>query len=265
MSHVPRKRFGQHFLHDHQVIERIAAAIAPRAEDALIEIGPGEGALTAALLARIDRLDAVELDRDLVPRLRTRFGGRLDVHEADALRFDFAALAPAQGLRIVGNLPYNISTPLIFHLLEAAPHIRDMTFLLQREVVQRLAATPGSKPYGRLSVMVQYRCRAESLFEVGPGAFTPPPKVDSALVRLTPWPAPPHPAQDPRLFARLVEQAFSQRRKTLGRALRGQVEAEDFAQAGIDPVRRAETLSVAEFVALANTARTRTAIGSPSS
>lgn len=257
MSHVPRKRFGQNFLHDQQVIARIAAAIAPLPDDVLIEIGPGEGALTAALLARIDHLDAVELDRDLLPKLRRRFGERLTLHAADALRFDFAAIAPPQGLRVVGNLPYNISTPLIFHLIDALPQVRDMTFLLQREVVQRLAAAPGSKSYGRLSVMVQYRCRAEALFEVGPGAFTPPPKVDSALVRLTPWPAPPHPARDEHLFARLVEQAFSQRRKTLGRGLRGTLEADDFVRADIDPVRRAETLSVAEFARLANEIRTR--------
>ena len=254
MSHVPRKRFGQHFLHDPNVIERIAAAIAPQPEDTLVEIGPGEGALTAALLARIPRMHVVELDRDLVPRLRARFGDALEVHQADALRFDFAALAPPEGLRVAGNLPYNISTPLIFHLLDNAAQIRDMTFLLQLEVVERLAAEPGSKQYGRLSVMVQYRCRAEALFRVGPGAFTPPPKVDSAVVRLLPYDTLPYPAQDEALFARVVAQAFAQRRKTLGRALRGMVDAPLIAATGIDPVRRAETLSVAEFVALADAA-----------
>ncbi|WP_455385049.1 16S rRNA (adenine(1518)-N(6)/adenine(1519)-N(6))-dimethyltransferase RsmA [Acidihalobacter prosperus] len=254
MNHVPRKRFGQHFLHDPNVIERIAAAIAPQPDDTLVEIGPGEGALTAALLARIPRMHAVELDRDLVPRLRARFGDALEVHQADALRFDFAALAPPEGLRVAGNLPYNISTPLIFHLLDNAAQIRDMTFLLQLEVVERLAAEPGGKQYGRLSVMVQYRCRAESLFRVGPGAFTPPPKVDSAVVRLQPHAVLPHPAKDEALFARIVAQAFAQRRKTLGRALRGMLDASRIAAAGIDPVRRAETLSVAEFVALADAA-----------
>ena len=257
MKHVPRKRFGQHFLRDAEVIDRIAAAIAPQADDVLVEIGPGKGALTAALLRRIGHISAVELDRDLLAPLQTRFGKRITLYAADVLRFDFAAIAPPQGLRVVGNLPYNISTPLIFHLLKALPHIRDMTFLLQREVVQRLVAEPGRKTYGRLSVMVQYHCRAESLFEVGPEAFTPPPKVDSAVVRLTPWASIPSPVKDERLLARLVEQAFSQRRKTLGRALRELVESSDFLEADIDPARRAETLSVAEFVRLADTSRTR--------
>jgi len=254
MKHVPRKRFGQHFLHDQSVIERIAATVAPQPGDTLVEIGPGEGALTGALLARIPHMLAVELDRDLVPRLQARFGDALEVHQADALRFDFAALAPPEGLRVTGNLPYNISTPLIFHLLDSAAQIRDMTFLLQLEVVERLAAKPGSKQYGRLSVMVQYRCRVDALFRVGPGAFTPPPKVDSAVVRLQPYPAPPHAAQDETLFAKVVAQAFAQRRKTLGRALRDMIDAPLIAAAGIDPVRRAETLSVAEFVALADAA-----------
>lgn len=258
MNHIPRKRFGQHFLHNSTIIERIAAAIAPRMEDVLLEIGPGKGALTAALLRRTDHIFAVELDHDLLAPLHERFGKHLTLYAADALHFDFAAVAPPQGLRVVGNLPYNISTPLIFHLINDLPHIRDMTFLLQREVVQRLVATPGNKAYGRLSVMVQYRCRAEFLFEVGPDAFTPPPKVDSALVRLTPWPSLPNPAQDEHLFARLVEQAFSQRRKTLGRALRGLVKPEDFTLAGVDPMRRAETLSVAEFVRLADMSRCET-------
>lgn len=257
MKHTPRKRFGQHFLRDTTVIERIAAAIAPQPGESVLEIGPGEGALTAALLRRMPHLSAVELDRDLLAPLKARFGESLTLYPADALQFDFTAIAPPQGLRIVGNLPYNISTPLIFHLLTALPHIRDMTFLLQREVVQRLVALPGSKAYGRLSVMVQYRCRAECLFEVGPNAFTPPPKVDSALLRLIPRIPLPKQALDEPHFARLVEQAFSQRRKTLGRALRTWVEPADFAVAGIDPVRRAETLSVTEFVQLSDTIHTR--------
>ncbi|APZ44122.1 16S rRNA (adenine(1518)-N(6)/adenine(1519)-N(6))-dimethyltransferase RsmA [Acidihalobacter ferrooxydans] len=255
MSQTPRKRFGQHFLHDRDVIKRIAAAIAPRPDDTLVEIGPGEGALTAALLRRLAHLHAVELDRDLVPRLRARFGAALSVTQADALHFDFAALAPPQGdLRIAGNLPYNISTPLIFHLLDSTAQIRDMTFLLQREVVERLAAAPGGKDYGRLSVMVQYRCAVDRLFRVGPGAFSPPPKVDSAVVRLRPYRVPPHPAQDEAHFARLVAHAFTQRRKTLGRSLRTLLTPAQFAVAGIDPMRRAETLSVAEFAALSDAA-----------
>ena len=254
--HQPRKRFGQHFLRDPRIIERIASAISPRAGDTMVEIGPGEGALTAALLERLPRLHAIELDRDLVPRLRERFGPALDIIQGDALRFDFATLAPADGLRVVGNLPYNISTPLIFHLLAGTARIRDMTFLLQLEVVQRLAARPGGKTYGRLSVMAQYRCSVEPLFRVAPGAFAPPPRVESALVRLRPHAEPPWPAADEAFFARMVNQAFSQRRKTLARALKGLVAEPAFAAAGIDPGRRAETLSVAEFVRLGNRART---------
>lgn len=252
MRHTPRKRFGQHFLHAPAVIERIAGAINPREGDILVEIGPGEGALTAALLQRIRSLHAVELDRDLIPRLQERFGDALKIHQADALRFDFSTLANEKGLRVVGNLPYNISTPLIFHLLSTPATILDMTFLLQLEVVQRLAASPGNKTYGRLSVMAQYQCRVEALFQVSPGSFRPPPKVDSALVRLTPFDSIPWPANDEAVFASLVNQAFAQRRKTLGRALAGQVPPPAFKIAGIDPRRRAETLSVAEFVKLSN-------------
>ncbi|WP_455380502.1 16S rRNA (adenine(1518)-N(6)/adenine(1519)-N(6))-dimethyltransferase RsmA [Acidihalobacter prosperus] len=257
MSHNPRKRFGQHFLRDHQVLAQIVEAIAPRADEALLEIGPGEGALTAAILSRIDQLSAIEIDRDLIPLLQKRFGNHLRLFAGDALRFDFSAIAPIQGLRIIGNLPYNISTPLIFHLMKVLPHICDMTFLLQREVVERLAAKPGTKAYGRLSVMVQYGCDAKALFTVSPSAFTPPPKVDSALIRLTPWRSVPYPANNERLFAQLVKQAFSQRRKTLKRVLKGEIDSTGFIQADIDPMRRAETLSVAEFVKLANEIRTR--------
>jgi 16S rRNA (adenine1518-N6/adenine1519-N6)-dimethyltransferase len=228
-------------------------SIAPRPGETVVEIGPGLGALTLPLLGRLGALQAVELDRDLIPRLEqaAEGQGRLTIHEADALRFDFAALAPADGrLRVVGNLPYNISTPLIFHLLEQSEAIADMHFLLQKEVVDRLAAKPGGSDYGRLSVMVQYRCRTESLFVVRPGAFNPPPKVDSAFVRLLPYGELPHPAADESLLAGLVAAAFAQRRKTLRNALDGLVNAQAFDAAGIDPGRRAQTLSVAEFVTL---------------
>ena len=255
LPHQPRKRFGQHFLHDSRVIGRIVAAIDPRPGDRMVEIGPGLGALTCPLLERLDELQTVELDRDVIPRLEARCTGpgRLVVHQADALRFDFAALASGpRSLRVVGNLPYNVSTPLVFHLLSQREVIRDMHFLLQKEVVERLAARPGTGQYGRLSVMVQYYCRAERLFAVGPGAFRPPPKVDSAVVRLVPHDTLPWPAHDESLLADLVRRAFSQRRKTLRKALGGLAEAADFAAAGIDPGLRGERLSVEQFVRLAN-------------
>ena len=256
-QHQPRKRFGQHFLHDSRVIGRIVAAIDPRPGDRMVEIGPGLGALTCPLLERLDELQAVELDRDVIPRLEARCTGpgRLVVHQADALRFDFAALATGpRSLRVVGNLPYNVSTPLIFHLLAQREALRDMHFLLQKEVVERLAARPGTSQYGRHSVMVQYHCHAERLFSVGPGAFRPPPKVDSAVVRLVPHETPPWPARDERLFADLVRQAFSQRRKTLRKALKGLVGPEHFDVTGIDPGLRGERLTVEQFVQLANAA-----------
>jgi 16S rRNA (adenine1518-N6/adenine1519-N6)-dimethyltransferase len=253
-THRPRKRFGQHFLHDPGVIRRIVAAIAPEPGDRLIEIGPGLGALTLPLLERCGRLDVVELDRDVVPHLRAAAAGRgeLVVHEADALRFDFAALA-ADGapLRLAGNLPYNVSTPLLFHLLDARRVIRDMTFMLQREVVERMAAAPGSDAYGRLSVMLAAYTEVEPLFRVGPGAFRPPPKVDSAVVRLVPWREPPFPMPDPQRFATLVAAAFAQRRKTLRNALKAHAAESAMVAAGIDPQARAETLSAAQFGALA--------------
>jgi 16S rRNA (adenine1518-N6/adenine1519-N6)-dimethyltransferase len=259
LSHTPRKRFGQHFLHDPAAIARIVAAIGPQPGDRLVEIGPGLGAITRPLLERVGEMDVVELDRDVVPLLieRCQGAGTLRVHQADALRFDFASLAHGtDALRVTGNLPYNISTPLIFHLLESASCIRDMHFLLQKEVVERMCAPPGGGDYGRLSVMVQYRCETTALFRVGPGAFSPPPKVDSAFVRLQPHRTLPHPAADETRFADLVNCAFSHRRKTLRNALRGQVDDAAFADAGIDPVRRPETLSVEEFVRLANRSTT---------
>lgn len=252
--HQAKKRFGQHFLHDARVIERIVRAIDPQPGDTLVEIGPGLGALSRPLLERAGHLHVVELDRDVIPALRDLCAGHgeLVVHQADALEFDFAALAPAEGrLRVVGNLPYNVSTPLLFHLLDQRHAIHDMLFMLQREVVERMAAKPGSEAYGRLSVMLAAYTGVEPLFRVGPGAFRPPPKVDSAIVRLTPWREPPFAIPDPRRFAALVAAAFSQRRKTLRNALRALVDEADLVAAGIDPGARAETISAERFAALA--------------
>lgn len=256
MNHRPRKRFGQNFLHDQNVIRGIVAAIHPLAGERLVEIGPGLGALTAPLLAAIGEMDAVELDRDLVPKLQQQFAnaGTLRIHNADALKFDFCSLLHGDNdkLRVVGNLPYNISTPLIFHLLEHSTCIHDMHFMLQNEVVNRLAANPGGGDYGRLSVMVQYHCQVEKLFTVPPGAFNPPPKVDSAIVRLTPYAQPPFPAEDEKALGRLVSQAFNQRRKTLRNNMKGLLDAAAIEALGIDPGCRPETLSLQQFVALAN-------------
>jgi 16S rRNA (adenine1518-N6/adenine1519-N6)-dimethyltransferase len=254
LSHQPRKRFGQHFLHDPAVIGRIVATINPADSEQLVEIGPGQGAITLPLLQQAGRLAVVELDRDLVGPLRDRCEdlGELTVYNADALRFDFCELAENGPLRIIGNLPYNISTPLLFHLLGQHHCIRDMHFMLQKEVVERMAATPGSRQYGRLSVMLQYRCEVTHLFNIGPGAFTPPPKVESAFVRLVPYACPPVQVNDAVVFEQLVRQAFAQRRKTLRNALRGMLEADVISSLGIDPVARAETLSVSDFAALAN-------------
>ncbi|MDX1335328.1 MAG: 16S rRNA (adenine(1518)-N(6)/adenine(1519)-N(6))-dimethyltransferase RsmA [Gammaproteobacteria bacterium] len=255
MSHQPRKRFGQHFLHDPNVINGIISAIHPVPGQTMVEIGPGLGAMTCPLLSKIENLQVVELDRDVIPILKDNCAGKgeLTIHQADALRFDFNQLSELpRSLRVVGNLPYNISTPLIFHLLETADKILDMHFLLQKEVVERLAAKPGGGDYGRLSVMVQYRCKAENLFHVGRGAFNPPPKVESAVVRLTPYKTLPHVAKDEGLFAQIVNQAFSQRRKTLRKALQKLCSDEDFANTGIDSSLRPEHLSVADFVQLSN-------------
>lgn len=249
-----RKRFGQHFLHDPGVLARIVAAIDPQPGQRLVEIGPGRGALTRPLLERCGRLEAIEIDRDLIPVLRERSAGfgELIVHEGDALETDFEALQGSGAkLRVCGNLPYNISTPLLFHLLGAHAVIADMHFMLQKEVVDRIVAPPGSKTYGRLTVMLAAACRAEALFRVGRGAFQPPPAVDSAVVRLVPHAADPFPLPDRPRFARLVATAFSMRRKTLRNSLRGLVGADQFAAAGIDADRRPETLSPAEFAALA--------------
>jgi len=255
MSHRPRKRFGQHFLHDPNIIRAIVSAINPKPGETVVEIGPGLGAITCPLLQKMGALLVVELDRDVIPLLQKKCGeyGDLTIHQADALDYDFDQLATRpRSLRVVGNLPYNISTPLIFHLLDSANKIQDMHFLLQKEVVQRITAPPGGGDYGRLSVMVQYRCKTEYLFTVGRGAFQPPPKVESAVVRLLPYQEPPYPAQNEKRFSGLVNQAFSQRRKTLRKSLKGLVEDQHFQAAGIDSGKRPEQLSVAEFVALAN-------------
>jgi 16S rRNA (adenine1518-N6/adenine1519-N6)-dimethyltransferase len=257
MSHQARKRFGQNFLHDPQVIQRIIASIAPRPGQALVEIGPGQGAITLPLLQAARQLTVVELDRDLVGPLaqQCQDAGELHILNRDALKVDFCALAPpGAALRIVGNLPYNISTPILFHLLGQARCIQDMHFMLQKEVVERMAAAPGTEAYGRLSVMIQYRCQVEPLFGIGPGAFRPAPRVDSAFVRLLPLAQPAVRVLDEARFAEVVQRAFSQRRKTLRNALKGLVDAAGFAAAGVDPGARGETLSLEQFAALSNQA-----------
>ncbi len=248
-----KKRFGQHFLHDAAILAQILRAIGPRPGDTCVEIGPGEGALTLPLLRALGRLTVIELDRDLIPRLqRAAVGaGELTIVHADVLKVDLRALAGGARLRVIGNLPYNISSPILFHCVEQLDAIADMHFMLQKEVVERMAATPGSKVYGRLSVMLQLACRVEPLLEVPPAAFRPPPKVDSAVVRLTPLPAAERPTADQQAIARVVRAAFGQRRKTLANALSGLLPAERIAALGIDPRSRAEQLAPAAFVALA--------------
>ncbi len=257
-SHRPRKRFGQNFLHDPHSIARILGAVDPRPGQRLVEIGPGRGAITAGLLRAAGQLDAVELDRDLIGPLQEKLSdqGELRIHSADALKFDFCSLAGDDKLRVVGNLPYNISTPLLFHLLAQAHCIGDMHFLLQKEVVERMAAGPGSKTYGRLSVMIQARCSVQSLFDIGPGAFFPPPKVDSAFVRLLPHAVSPFSIDDMALFEQVVTSAFAQRRKTLRNTLKGLLSPEEIQGCGIDPAIRAEQLDIDAFAKLANAAET---------
>lgn len=244
--HIPRKRFGQNFLIDDSIIHGIVNAIHPQRDETVVEIGPGLGALTKPFLERLPHLHAVELDRDIVARLqRTWPAERLTVHSTDALKFDFGSLG--HDLRIVGNLPYNISTPLLFHLMDYAEHIRDMTFMLQKEVVERMVAEPSTNDYGRLTIMLQRRCHLEWLLDVPPTAFDPPPKVDSAVVRLIPKKPDEIVALDETLFARVVATAFSQRRKTLKNTLGTLLKPEDFAVLGIDSGLRAEALSVSQY------------------
>jgi|SRR5579859_9097 len=251
ITHRPRKRFGQHFLEDRSVVEQMVAAIRPQAGERFVEIGPGLGALTFPLLQRLDHLDVIEIDRDIIENLRAGYpAARLSIHAGDVLEFDFAAAG--HGLRVVGNLPYNISTALLFHLTDSAGAVRDAHFMLQREVVERMSALPGTPEYGRLSVMLQYHWSIESLFDVSPSAFRPAPKVWSSVVRMIPHTLLPHIARDEVLFADVVMRAFGQRRKTLRNALREKLDAPDFERLGIDPVARGETLAVADFVRIAN-------------
>ncbi|MBU3069063.1 16S rRNA (adenine(1518)-N(6)/adenine(1519)-N(6))-dimethyltransferase RsmA [Aestuariicella sp. G3-2] len=260
-EHRARKRFGQNFLEDDNIIRRIVKSISPKAEDNLVEIGPGKGAITEQLLASCPTLNVVELDRDLIPILLSQFIASYPdfrIHQTDALKFDFATLLQdAQGeskgpLRIVGNLPYNISTPLIFHLLSYQADVKDMHFMLQKEVVDRMAAQPGEKAYGRLGVMVQYYCKVENLFDVPPECFNPRPKVDSAIVRLTPHTQLPHPAKDVKLLSRLVNTAFQQRRKTLRNSLKQLLPVDAIESLNIDTSVRPENITLEEYVALSD-------------
>jgi 16S rRNA (adenine1518-N6/adenine1519-N6)-dimethyltransferase len=250
-GHQARKRFGQNFLVSPGIIRKIVEAIAPRRDDRIVEIGPGLGALTEPLLALLDHLHVVEIDRDLIARLSQRFPPeRLTIHQGDALAFDFTALGP--DLRVVGNLPYNISTPLLFHLAEAADSVRDMHFMLQKEVVDRMVAAPGTSDYGRLSVMLQYRFDMERLFRVPPGAFDPAPQVDSAIVRLLPRPPAELTVRDESIFSKLVATAFGQRRKMLRNNLRELFDEPGLVAVGIVPTARAEELAVADYIRMAN-------------
>jgi 16S rRNA (adenine1518-N6/adenine1519-N6)-dimethyltransferase len=250
-SHFPRRRFGQHFLVDRHYIERILDAVNATREDRVVEIGPGLGALTQPMLDRVERLTVIEIDRDLAAKLAADYpSSRLDLRVADALSFDFATLG--EHLRVIGNLPYNISSPLLFHLAQYEAQLRDITVMLQKEVVARMTASPATPEYGRLSVMLQVRFHIERLFVVPPGAFRPPPKVESAVARLIPLGAQRPPVADQALFARLVAAAFGQRRKTLRNALKGLASASELESEGIAPGARGETLAVADFVRLAN-------------
>jgi len=251
--HTPRKRFGQHFLHDQTVIARIIAAFGPRPDDAVVEIGPGKGALTVPLLKQLKKLQIIELDRDLGADLASRLpSDRCHVIIQNALKFDFSQLAVnPHSLRIIGNLPYNISTAMIFHLLDQQASIRDMHFMLQKEVVERMNAAPGSRDYGRLSVMLQLHCRCEYLFQVGPGAFTPAPRVDSAVVRLIPHKQKLLEGQALKVLEQIVKRMFSRRRKTIRNGLRGILEEADINHCGVDPGQRPEQLDPAQFIRLA--------------
>ena len=256
MAHKARKRFGQNFLHDQMIIQKIVNSINPRQGDCIVEIGPGEGALTELVLDKIGTMDVVELDRDLIPLLKIRFvmNDGLTIHQADALKFEFCQLQQDEKkIRIIGNLPYNISTPLLFHLFDSNHCIQDMHFMLQKEVVDRIVAKPGDSAYGRLGIMMQYFCRSEYVFTVKPGAFRPAPKVDSAIVRLIPHEKPPVDIDDFDDFSKLVNYSFTLRRKTLRNILKGQLDVEQIEALGIEPTLRPERLSLEDFTKISNT------------
>ena len=255
MAHKARKRFGQNFLHDQMIIQKIVNSINPRQGDRIVEIGPGEGALTELVLDKIGVMDVVELDRDLIPLLKIRFvmNDGLTIHQADALKFEFCQLQQDEKkIRIIGNLPYNISTPLLFHLFDSNHCIQDMHFMLQKEVVDRIVAKPGDSAYGRLGIMMQYFCRSEYVFTVKPGAFRPAPKVDSAIVRLIPHEKPPVDIDNFDDFSKLVNYSFTLRRKTLRNILKGQLDVEQIEALGIEPTLRPERLSLEDFTKISN-------------
>lgn len=255
-GHLARKRFGQNFLNDQFVIESIVSAIHPLKGQAMVEIGPGLGALTEPVGERLDKMTVIELDRDLAARLQTHpfLAPKLTIYQQDAMTMDFGELSRTLGqpLRVFGNLPYNISTPLMFHLFSYTDAIADMHFMLQKEVVNRLVAGPNSKAYGRLSVMAQYYCQIIPVLEVPPTAFTPPPKVDSAVVRLVPYTTLPHPVKQIRLLSRITTEAFNQRRKTIRNSLGNMFSVDVLTSLGVDPTLRAENISVAQYCQLAN-------------
>ncbi|ACT47494.1 16S rRNA (adenine(1518)-N(6)/adenine(1519)-N(6))-dimethyltransferase RsmA [Methylotenera mobilis] len=251
MKHIAKKRFGQNFLTDQGVISSLVDAISPKANDLMVEIGPGLGALTQPLMQQLDMLHVVEVDRDIISWMeKTYVHNKITIHNSDALKFDFSSLGNA--IRVVGNLPYNISTPILFHLLNNVASIIDMHFMLQKEVVERMVASPSTAAYGRLSVMLQYRLQMEYLFTVPPEAFDPAPKVESAFVRCVPHASLPHPADDEALFAQVVTAAFGQRRKTLRNTLKGLLDDEGFKALALDSTLRAENLSVADFAGISN-------------
>ena len=263
MKHVARKRFGQNFLQDEGIIQQIIFAINPKTDENVIEIGPGKGALTSSLYQSAGKLNVIELDRDLIPILQRNLGSptALKIHNVDALKFDFSTLASVDSkARIVGNLPYNISTPLLFHLISFAPIIADMHFMLQKEVVDRITAQPNNKSYGRLSVMLQYFCFTEKLFDVHPAAFNPEPKVDSAIIRLSPYPEKPFTVINESIFHKVVTQSFAQRRKTLRNNLKQIFSDQDILSLDIEPSIRAESLSLEQFVQLSNLASNKSLI-----
>ena len=255
LGHTPRKRFGQNFLHDSGIIYSIIKAVNAKEDDNLLEIGPGMGALTAGLLETCPTLNVVELDRNLIPKLEAQFKKypEFSIHQGDVLKFDFSSIGTIEKpLRIVGNLPYNISTPLIFHLLSFQQLIQDMHFMLQKEVVERLVAPPNEKAYGRLGIMVQYFCDVEYLIDVPPSAFNPPPKVDSAVVRLTPHKSIAHPAQDTKQLESVLRQAFNQRRKTIRNNLKTLLSTEQIESLEINPGARPENLPLSDYINISN-------------